>query len=159
MATDDVELVFKFPNRSVNIKLKQDEALNLFKRLVGFSGLDDKLILNKVPPIPSTPDLERFIKSQSDYLFTIDDIVDYFLENVNIDKEEKSKWINATRTKVNRIRNNIEKKEDGSWEIEADGLKRTFKFIKNQFGNDQIKQNETINNKQPEEFSQKMIKL
>ena len=148
MATDDVELVFKFPNRSVNIKLKQDEALNLFKRLVGFSGLDDKLILNKAPPIPSTPDLERFIKSQSDYLFTIDDIVDYFLENVNIDKEEKSKWINATRTKVNRIRNNIEKKEDGSWEIEADGLKRTFKFIKNQFGNDQIKQNETINNKE-----------
>lgn len=144
MRPNEVELVFKFPNRSVNIILKQDEALNLFKRLVGFSGLDDKLVLNEAPPIPSTPDLERFIKSKPDYQFTIDDIADYFLENVNIDKEEKSRWVNATRTKVNRIRNKIEKKENGRWNIEADGLKKTFKFMKNQISNDQIKQDETI---------------
>lgn len=136
MTHTHIDAIFYFSKGPVNIKIDENEAFDLIKSYLGFNR-NDETVQNdgnvqeyNRPPIPTPHELEHFIKSKSDYKFTIEDVAKHFLNGaMDIDKSARTSWINATRTKINRVRNNISKHEEGRWETELDGLKKTYKFI------------------------------
>ena len=83
-------------------------------------------------PNPGTYDLTKYIKSKENYAFTIEEIIDsYMAEYENIEKNEKNRWTNALRSKLNRIRDKIANEENGEWKEKKEDNNKIYYFIKN----------------------------
>ncbi len=93
----------------------------------------------KVPP---RLEIENYIKSQPDYKFSIDDIVQHLSGNTRLDFTEPDviRWMNAIRAKVQRIRDLIAESEKGRWVSDYDGRNKFFTFLRNTGG--EVKQTE-----------------
>lgn len=82
--------------------------------------------------IPNRAELLRYIRSRPDYSHSVEDIIREFVgEDVLIDPSMESERLkNAVRSKLPRIRDEIEKQENGRWEEGKSGPFKVFWFIK-----------------------------
>lgn len=83
--------------------------------------------------VPNRVELETFIKSQSDYEYSIEAITNHFLRDnrSNLSPTEFGNWDRGLRIKVKRVTQEIEAKEKGHFVgRHIGGHKKVFKFIK-----------------------------
>ena len=119
----------------IMVKTSKTKAFQALDFLTGRT----KLIGNESIAVPNTPliipdraKLENYIRSQADYQYSIEGIVQSFFgrEINSTESDEAKRLLNGIRAKVQRIRESIEKEEGGQWVDTPEGRYKAFKFIK-----------------------------
>jgi len=84
--------------------------------------------------IPSRDQMEGYIRSQLEYRYSIEELAKHFFgkEINSSDSDDAKRVLNGIRSKVQRIRESIEKSEAGNWVDTFDGRYKIFRFIKSQ---------------------------
>ena len=82
--------------------------------------------------IPSRSVIETFIRSRPSFEHTVEDVVIEFTgrEITSADGKNAKRFFNAIRTKLMRIRRDIQKKDGGHWEEDREGHYKKFRFVK-----------------------------
>jgi hypothetical protein len=131
----------------VNIIIQGDSEISVkTSRVKAFQALDfltgrtkvigddtQSLLAHSVPlEIPSRIKMEEYIRSQPEYQYSIEGIAkNFFGREINSSESDNAKRVlNGIRSKVQRIRDSIEKSDVGHWEDTFDGRYKTFKFVK-----------------------------
>lgn len=128
-----IKITFEFSSSPVSVYMDENDAFELLKSiLIKETKLSSSASSVDSIPNPDTHDLTKYIKSKENYAFTIEEIIDsYLAEYENIDKNEKNRWINALRSKLNRIRDKIANEENGEWKEKKEDNNKLYYFIKN----------------------------
>lgn len=147
------KITIQIQDKTIDILVDESDAFQVLDTLLGRIG-HSIFPFPKVPTpiLPETKKMElkvpersiltQFIKSQPNYIFSIDDIVKHFTgkNSSEFESTEELNFMNALRAKANRIRQEIEKTEKGKWIVEQKGHQKVFKFIKDNGG--EFRQNE-----------------
>lgn len=82
--------------------------------------------------VPSREEIEVFIRSQPDYRHSVESVAEHFAQKKVscADGRAAELWLNSIRGYGNRVRESIEKDENGQWISERRGRKKSFRFIK-----------------------------
>jgi hypothetical protein len=121
----------------ITVKTSRAKAFHALDFLTGRTEVieDDmqSLAVHNVPlEIPSRDKMEEYIRAQPEYQYSIEGIAKHFFgKDINSsDSDNAKRVLNGIRSKVQRIRESIEKSEAGNWVDTFDGRYKTFKFIK-----------------------------
>jgi|WetSurMetagenome_2_1015567.scaffolds.fasta_scaffold139055_2 hypothetical protein len=121
----------------ISVKTSRAKAFQALDFLTGrTNGIGEdaqSIAANNVPlEIPSREKMEEYIRTQPGYQYSIEGIAKYFFSReLNSSESENAKRVlNGIRSKVQRIRDSIEKSEAGHWVDTFDGRYKTFKFVK-----------------------------
>lgn len=113
--------------------LSEEKAFEILRIVLMNEQCKTAIVQNPNEPldIPDAEELTDYIKSLPSYTFTVEDVTTHYVANSDeIDKDEMTRWTNAVRSKLSRIRDKIADEESGNWDVKKNGLVRTYTFVK-----------------------------
>jgi hypothetical protein len=117
----------------VTVRTSRAKAFHALDFLMGRTEVIEDDMQSLVPlEIPSRDKMEEYIRAQPEFQYSIEGIAKHFFgkEINSSDSDDAKRVLNGIRSKVQRIRESIEKSDVGHWEDTFDGRYKTFKFIK-----------------------------
>jgi hypothetical protein len=128
-----IKMTMDFPSGQQTHMLSEEKAFEILRIVLMNEQCKTAIVQNPNEPldIPDAEELTDYIKSLPDYTFTVEDVTTHYVANSDeIDKDEMTRWTNAVRSKLSRIRDKIADEESGKWDVKKNGLVRTYTFVK-----------------------------
>ncbi|ETA68266.1 hypothetical protein MettiDRAFT_1722 [Methanolobus tindarius DSM 2278] len=128
-----IKMTMDFPSGQQTYMLSEEKAFEILRIVLMNEQCKTAIVQNPNEPldIPDAEELTDYIKSLPSYTFTVEDVTTHYVANSDeIDKDEMTRWTNAVRSKLSRIRDKIADEESGNWDVKKNGLVRTYTFVK-----------------------------
>ena len=137
-----VKVVYYYKNQTLQVETNRDIADRsldvILERPIETTNQSTKS--ESLIKDPTREELVEFIKSQPNYEFSIESITQHLFGDsiVVMDSAEKTRVSNLIRSKTSRVRENIQKMENGEWTTRRDGRIKVYSFKKNMIKNDSV---------------------